>query len=342
MVKHYAYVTVKSGSHFPELITKEVTKPGSYNWWKAFNAYPNWTGEVREVDTLAKEDFENFDIIHLTLAGVHTALIQNIRKILGENSNTLLILSTDYTFENFESGFNSPLDMHMATRCADLIFAQEPAQQGLYQYIVKEYMKKPWTIPLIPHPVDTEGIKAMYVKPDQRLDMAVYLFHKYERHVSIPSMLLDGLGVPSLMVGYLDEHALRAGRGAGESLPAGYFHFNAGWLDWKTYIYMLRHCTVGLDYWTLHSYSRFPQELACLGIPAVCSSHGYSGTLLYPETCHSPYDLPALRSSLERLVKDEEFWKKTADYAYEKVETMNWKNSVENLLKALEERGFHI
>jgi len=342
MVKHYCFVTAKGGSHFPELVTKEVTKPGSFNWYKAFDAYPNWTGEVRERETLSKKDFENFDIVHLTLAGVNVQLIKDIRAVLREGSSTLLILSTDYTFENFENGFIHPLDMHEAAKCADFIFAQEPAAQGLWSYIVKEYMKHKWNVPLIPHPVNTEGIKAMYVKPEERLDMCAYLYHKYERQTVIPSMLLDGLGIPSLMMGYLDAEALMAQHGLGKTLPAGFFNFNAGWLDWKTYIYMLRHCTVGLDYWTLHSYSRFPQELACLGIPAVCSSHGYSGTLLFPETCHSPYDLPALRASLERLVKDEEFWKKTADYAFEKVETMNWHNSVENLLKALEERGFHV
>jgi len=342
LVKHYCFVTLKEGSHFPELVTNEVTKPGSLNWYKAFNSHPNWTGEVRERGTLAKDDFENFDIIHLTLAGVNVQLIKDIRAVLGEGSNTHLILSTDYTFENFENGFIHPLDMHEAAKCADFIFAQEPAQQGLWNYIVKEYMKKPWTVPLVPHPVNTEGIKAMYVAPEQRLDMIAYLYHKYDRQTVIPSMLLDGLGIPSLMMGYLDVQALKAGRGAGKEVPAGFFHFNAGWLDWKTYIYVLRHCTLALDYYVLSSYSRFPQETACLGIPMVCSTHSYTGTLLYPETSHSPYDLPALRASLERLVKDEEFWKKTADYAFEKVETMNWHNSVENLLKAMEERGFKV
>ena len=340
MVKHYCFVTTKGGSHFPELITKEVTKPGSLNWYKAFNAYPNWTGEVRERDTLAKEDFENFSIIHLTLAGVNVQLIKDIRHALGQGSSTLLILSTDYAFENFENGFNYPLEMHEGAKCADFIFAQEPAQQGLWNYIVKEYMKKTWTVPLVPHPVNTEGIKPMYVEPEQRVDKCAYLYHKYDRQTVIPSMLLDGLGIPSLMLGYLDVQALRAGRGVGKEVPAGFFHYNAGWLDWKTYIYELKHCTLALDYYMFHSYSRFPQETACLGIPMVCSSHSYSGTLLYPETSHSPYDLPALRASLEKLIKDQELWKKTVDYAREKVETMNWHNSVENLLKAMEERGF--
>lgn len=342
MVKHYCTVTVKGGSHFEELVTREVTKPGSMNWWKAFDAEPNWTGEVREISTLSKEDLERFDILHLTLAGVNVPVIINIRKALGESSSTLLILSTDYTFENFEAGFNHPLDIHKAVRCADFIFAQEPVQRELYDYIVKEYMKKKWSVPVIPHPVDTQGIKAMYVKPEQRLDLVAYVYHKYQRCLTVPSMLLDGLGVPSLMLGYLDLEALKLGRGPGKDVPAGFFHFNAGWLDWKTYIYMLRHCTIGLDFWVIHSYSRVPLEFACLGIPAVCTSHSYTGTLLYPETTHKPWDLQALRKSLARLVKDEEFWSQTAAYAFEKVEEMNWHNSVQKLLNALKERGFHV
>lgn len=342
MVKHYCFCTVEEGSHWPELVTPEVTKPGSLNWYKAFNAYPNWTGEVRERKTLAHKDFENFDIVHLTLAGCNVQMIMDIRRVLGNSSSTLLILSTDYTFENFETGFIHPLDMHKAAKCADFIFAQEPAQQGLFNYIINEYLKKQWTVPCIPHPVQTDGIKPMYVDPEKRLDMIAYVYHKFDRQMVVPSMLLDGLGIPAMVLGFLDLQAMKSGRGSGKDMPAGFFHFNAGWLDWKTYIYILRHCTIGFDYYVAHSYSRVPQEFACLGIPAVCSVHSYSGSLLYPETSHSPYDLLALRKSLETLIKDQEFWKKTADYAFEKVETMNWHNSVENLLKAMEERGFKV
>lgn len=271
---------------------------------------------------------------------MNVSIIKNVRAVLGNSSSTKLILSTDYTFENFENGFEGPLDMHQGTKCADFIFAQEPAQQGLFNYIVTEYMKKKWTVPLVPHPVDTQGIKALYVDPEQRFDMIAYVYHKLDRRITVPSMLLDGLGIPSWMTGYLDVQAIQAGRGSGKDIPAGFFDFNSVWQEWKKYIYMLRHCTFGLDYYVFHSYSRVPQEFACLGIPAVCTTHSYSGSILYPETSHSPYDLPALRKSLERLVKEPEFWKKTADYAFEKVESMNWNNSVENLLKAMEERGF--
>jgi len=342
LVKHYCFVTAEGGSHFRELVTKEVTKPGSYNWYKAFDSYPNWTGEVRETRSLAHEDFENFDLIHLTLAGVNVPVIQKIRSVLGDNSDTQLILSTDYTFESFENGFLHPLDMHKAAKCADFIFAQEPAQQGLFNYIVKEYMKRKWTVPLVTHPVDTDGIKQQYVKPEQRLDMIAYVYHKFDRQLTIPSMLLDGLGIPALMLGFLDIQAIQAGRGPGKEIPAGFFHFNAGWLEWKTYLYMLRHCTIGFDFYVIHSYSRVPQEFACLGIPAVTTTHSYTGTILYPETSHSPYDLPAIRKNLEMLIKDRELWKKTADYAFEKVESMNYKNSVENLLRVMDERGFKI
>jgi glycosyltransferase involved in cell wall biosynthesis len=342
MVKHYAFVTFRDGSHFAEMTDPKVNKPGSGNWYRAFNAYPNWTGELRERGSLAKDDFENFDIIHLTLAGVNVQLVKDIREVLGNSSSTLLILSNDYAFENFENGFEWPTDMHEAAKCADFIFIQEPTQLGLWQHIVKEYIHKPWTVPVIPHPVNTEALKALYVKPENRLDMAVYVYHKYERQIQIPSMLLDDLGIPTLMMGYLDAYALRQGRGQGRTLPAGFFNFNAGWLDWPTYSYILRHCTVGLEYYVVHSYGRVPQEYACLGIPAVCSNHSYTSTILYPGTCFSPYDLSAMRKSLERLVKDQEFWKQTADYASEKVETMNWQHSVENLLKALEEREFKV
>jgi hypothetical protein len=342
MVKHYVFVTIKQGSHFTEMLDPKVHKPGSGNWYRAFNAYPNWTGELREAGSLAKDDFKNFDIIHLTLAGVNVPLIKDIREILGQSSSTKLILSTDYAYENFENGFEKAVDMHEAAKCADLLFAQEPVQQGLWQYIAKEYMHKPWTIPLIPHPVDTASIKKEYVKPEQRLDMAVYIYHKYERHLQIPSMLFDGLGIPSLMMGYLDAATLLRGMGQTREIPGGYFNFNAGWLDWPTYVYMLRHCTVGLEFYVMHSYGRVPQEYACLGIPAVCSTSSYTGTVLYPGTAISPYDMPAMRKALELYVKDREFWQQSANYAFEKVETMNWQHSVENLLKALEERGFKV
>jgi intein/homing endonuclease len=87
---------------------------------------------------------------------------------------------------------------------------------------------------------------------------------------------------------------------------------------------------------------RYEMETACLSIPTVCTNHIYMGLKLFPMVCHDPTDFEGLRSSLQKLMDNEEFYHSVADYAYEHVEEFNHENSKKRLLEELEKRGFHV
>jgi len=62
-VPRYVLVTT-DGSHFPDLIEEKVSRPGCYQWFRAFSK-GGWSGEVRHVKTIAEADYQKWDIIHV-------------------------------------------------------------------------------------------------------------------------------------------------------------------------------------------------------------------------------------------------------------------------------------
>jgi intein/homing endonuclease len=81
---------------------------------------------------------------------------------------------------------------------------------------------------------------------------------------------------------------------------------------------------------------------ACLGIPTVCTDRIYMGHKLFPMTTLDPMDFEGIRTTLQKLIDNEEFYHQVADYAFEKVEDYNWENSKKRLLTAMEEVGLKV
>lgn len=322
------YVLVAdTGAYFKDLIEEPISRPGCYQWFRAFNVGGDF-GTVKHIREMAEADYQKYDIVHVNLCGVNAPHIPKIKEYL-KGSSTILITNQDYATENFQEGFKRPKDFYEAIKAADFVFCQEPWSTNFMQFLIDTHMREKKKVECIPHPVDTEGLKRYKLDYEQRIDLIAVQYHRYRNELLIPSMISWGLKYPTVLFGYV-----------GGNIPVGLFNFTAPMMDWKKYFYVLAHCSLAFDYVSLyHCMGRFPEECACLGIPCVTTSHIYTGLKLYPKVCHEPMDLKGLRNSLKRLIEDQELYHEVADYAYERVEEFNWENSKKKLLTALEERG---
>jgi len=341
----YLFLTT-TGSHFPQHVREETGMPGSYEWYKAFNSYPGCSGEIRHVQEVANTEFSHYDIIHINLADVATEMIETIKDII-EGSSTKLILNLDYAVEMVDGIRRWRHNWNVffkALKCADFVFAQSEYQKNFLQAIWKHLLHREEKIPFIQHPVDTTGLKRLYVEPENRLDMVAVHYHRYDAHLIIPAMIARGgemhtighfhdlkVEVPTILFGFAEP-----------IVDMTLFNYVSCRHEWDKYIYMLSHCTFAVSYYTLHSQDRPLAECACLGIPAVATTCSVFGRKLFPRTTFPPQNIEAMVNMMRKLKQNERFWKYVKDYAWQKVENYGRKPSVERLLNGMRDWGIKI
>lgn len=292
---------------------------------------------------LAPNQFDDYNIIHLNLSGDAQDLPTTIKKLM-RSTSTKLILNLDYSVDNFQPAFLQPGKFISAIWSADFVFAVEPSQLALLQYLfthMKELasegvkIREKLVVPLIPHPCPTEDTKKFAMPPDERMDIIAVQYHRYSKHYIIPAMLVRNImhpkapmPFPTMMVGCTDA-----------SMATGLFDAQHSYTEWEGFMYLLSHCNYALTYSTVSSHSRFAEETASLGIPCVGSMNQYMVAELFPRIAHNLYDFEGMRQSLERLVRDEEFYKEVAAYASERVEGYGWEKSKQRLLEGMKTWG---
>lgn len=341
----YLFLTVPGG-HFPHLIRQETIMPGSYEWFKAFNKFSGCSGEIRNIQDVANTEFLKYDIIHVNLSGLSGESILAVKEIT-KGSSTRLVLNLDYGVQQFADIDRWRYDVTgfiKALECADFLFAQTEYQRSFLQLIWKHILKRQQRIPLITHPLDTEGLKKFYVDPKERRDTVAVMYHRYDKHLLIPSIIAKGgekrtvgkfhdlkVEVPTQLFGY-DER----------TLDLTFFDSTSLRHRWDKYIYMLSHCTEAISYYSKDSQDRFLAECACLGIPAVATTHSVFGRRLFPRTTFKPHHLEAMINAMRRLKEDDAFWNYVKDYAWKTVENFSDKPSVERLLGSMRSWGIKI
>lgn len=317
-------------------VSKEasVQRPGVYQWHEAFNKGKD-SGEIAHTLNIAPMDLEKYDIIHINGCGSDIDLVPKIKQVL-RGSSTVVIFNMDYAIENFQQGFPNVQFFYKSIALADFVFAVEPAQQAWLNFIM-HYLIEPKrlkvNVPIIRHPCDVQGIRGGYVSPDERLDRIVWCYHRYDKHVYLPNAISWNLEAyhPKMPSKVIKVPVYMAGMG-GVAVVLDMFD---GWFTyrhWMFYLYELAHSTIGAEYYTIHSHSRFPEECAVLGIPCVGTDRAFSILKLHPYTCHSMLDFVGMRHSLERLVGDKEFYEKCVDYAWEHVQELDHEPSKMKLL----------
>lgn len=335
----YLHLTT-DGCYFPDLIKEKVSRPGMYQWARAFNTGKD-KGEIKHINDVAQNDVKNYDIIHANLCGVSAASIPRIKEAM-KGSNTKLVVNLDYAIEIAQEGFSGhPREMWEALMAADFIFAVEPFQSNFISFFLKYHCperKAKTQVPIVPHPCDTQGLKQFRVPNEDRLDQCAVMIHRYKEQVMVPAMISWGMRSTTWGIGFTQG-----------PIPLGMFTESSPLMEWDRYIYRLAHCTTALDYYLgIHSHSRFVEECACLGIACVSTEESYMGKLLFPEINHNEIDLQGIRDDLEKLEKGFEsgepdsFYLDMQEKGAERIEQFNWENSKKRLLEAMATWGIEI
>lgn len=340
------YCLVTAGATwYPSLLKKDVERPGLYNWCRLFN------GEVLPWADFqfGRRRLDEFDIVHCNLAGLDIPLVKQVREALPRSTSTKLVVNLDYGLEVMQYATNDPLEILGALLEADFILAVEPAHAGFIEFLLKT-SGRPTKIQVIPHPQDSETIKkpfpeGMFLPYDQRGDILMTHFHRYDSHVFIPVMLMQnlpktqsGVNFTRALVGYAAETSEKA------KMLASIIHnlemrkcleMILPMQSWQTYMRFAMTVDLCLDYYSISSHGRVQEDMACIGVPCVSTNYSYSATKLYPEITHDPRDIKGMRASLEKLITDPEFYSRIAEFAYNEVDFYSFSRSRERLLTAM-------
>ena len=314
-----------------------VHRPGVYQWHEAFNKGKD-TGEVRHTMNLAPMDLEKYDIIHINGCGADVDLLPQVKQALG-SSSIPVIFNLDYAIENWQQGFAKVDGFFKTLSMADFVFAVEPGQQALLNYCLKQVIRpkrERVNVPVIPHPCDVQRLSANIVPREEQLDRIIICFHRYDKHIYIPACVTWDLEAyhPTVPFKAIRVPVYLANIFGATGLPM-HIHFFDGFItgkSWPFWIYELAHSTIGMEYYSIHSHSRYPEEAACLGIPVVGTNLAHSINTLHPYTSHSLLDFGGMRRSLQRLMGDEEFYDKCKNYALEHVKELDHQPSKMKLL----------
>lgn len=319
----YCFVT-RGVSFFPESL-EPFQRSGLWQWRHAFDGDTRFWADLQK----RKEQLLDYDIIHINAIADDIGLATEIEPFL-KGSKTKLAINMDISINYFDKHMHLR-DFVSDLHAADLVFGVEPTQVNLMNYLMYiTQRKKPGYAALIAHPVNTSMLMdKVFVEYDKRYNILACQYHKYDGHYEIPRMLMVSLPDDYIgaMMGYI-----------GTINNADMADIIMPYNNWEKYIYFLARCKVGLEYRTHKAASRFVMEAGALGIPVVTTNDSHMGRLIFPEICHDVGDFVAIRSSIERLIKDEDYRLELARKGIDKLEPYNLKNSkakMEALISAL-------
>lgn len=337
-----------SVNDYRRVMAMPVFGAGLVNWFKALGSDMASPAELGEDPASA---LERYDWVLLNLAGTDLGVPAKLRNALGWNSSTKLVVNDDYAVEVLQKAIQdskgSLNGMLKDLYVADLLFAQEPYQLEMMNYIIRwnkeDNARKnigsryPITT-LISHPVNTANLKQWAVTDlDQRSPTIGIMYHRLDGQTYIPSLIarnqpaswFNGMPPLTCMYSYVDKYNIFSNEDR-------LFDIMVEHLDFGRLLYLLVTNIAALDYYTIHSHSRFSGECACLRVPLVTTDFSFNARTLFPNNVAPYWKWQDLRDKLARLVSDEKYWNECVDHAYDKVEEFNYPNSIGKLKMAME------
>jgi len=118
----YCHVVYKITNGMKAALDEVPRRSGMYNWMFLFK------GEMVPINEVSKDYLEKFDVVQVNLSPVDQVLVPEVRRILGNNSSTLLIANNDYVCEAWGKWGTHPLYYHQVQEVADAVFGTEPYQ----------------------------------------------------------------------------------------------------------------------------------------------------------------------------------------------------------------------
>lgn len=291
---------------------------GFYNWHRAFE------GEFNLYKT-KEHALENYDILFMGMSKpeLEGVVATQIRKKIGHDTKTKLVICIDYAIELWQGTFN-PHALENELMQADMIFVSEPTMQSYVKALLNDRKE----VHHLVHPSALDDIRRMYKPKELRSDEIIALIHRYDNNWMAPYLVTKDLPWNTWLL-CLDPNILVTLYAYFKYLKAGFEFLQ--YLDWAS------RKKVMLDsYHKIHTYGRAAVDSACLQVPIVGSNWTYSQNYLWPKLTVEAGDVSKQKELIIKLFEDENFYDDVVEEAAEKVEMYSYENRVKALLDKLE------
>ena len=272
---------------------------------------------------------EDHDILFLGLSRpeLDGCLASRIRKQLGDNSKTKLVVCIDYAIELWQGVFN-PHNLERELMAADMIFVSEPAMKSHVEAVLSDASGKPRkTVHHICHPTNIDALRTFYKAKSLRSDEVVALIHRYDNNWMAPYLATKDLP--------WNTHAVLLDPGLEQQIYA-YFNYVRPGVEFLQYLDWVSRMKVLVDsYHRIHTYGRTAVDNACLQIPTVGADWTYAQKLLWPDLTVAAGDVFGQKKLIIKLMENEEFYDECCEKANDKVQEFDYENSRKKLLDKL-------
>lgn len=317
-----------SAHHFREEIEKpegELVISGLYQWGHVFEKF-GAGGEYLYIPELQGYQIEEYDIVHVNMTQNNQTIISEIRDRIGWNTKTVIVCNVDICSELWQSAYGRlPLGLLREIDKADVLFNVEPKGADILS------MSLGRDVPVIPHPVDVEGIRAKHLNYARNGGLAV-IQHRYNGgNWLLPYLSTRDLDITRWLFGWTS--------GDVGDRPDLLYNRVLERVEFDSMMEILSQFSIGMDLFTYSAYGRFPVECGALGIPCITSDRIAAGPLVHPSLVVDPLDARGVRCLVLRLLTDIDFWEKCAQEAFGGAGEYSLERSYEKMTAAVSGGG---
>lgn len=309
---------------------------GLFQWTRAFAQFGK-DGQMSGM--IKKHEMEKFDVVHTNWTPAHPGYPEAIRRELGENSSTKLIVNVDYAINHWNH--ISPLVLAHQLRQADFVFSVESfGADRIARLMLDENINEGTYVrgyvPVIPHPIDVETVKTVRKPTEEREMLITCQYHRYHNNwceywyplqFTMKTARADGnerintalMNVEGEGVKYHDMFNVARGRS-----------------DYPSYMEALSHAMVNMDITPDYTYGRGIVDAAALGVPTIASNTIEAARRIWPELIVQYGDDAAVEHMIISLLGDNDRYDAMQLRGIEKCEDYNLENSYNKMVEYLE------
>jgi hypothetical protein len=302
-----------------QLLRAPLLIGGFYNWHRVlsgeFELHGNRAGTLKD-----------YDIIFLGMSKpeLEGMMISEIRKEIGDNSNTLIVACVDYAIEIWGSTFNIK-QLKDELEKADIVFTGEPKMRNQLEALINKPVK------FLTHPTNTAILKEKAQPYESRQNAVLCLIHRYNNDWVPPWLVVKDFKDIMDYAVFLDGHP----NNLVTKMP--FFRQVRPGVDYDPWIEFLKQAKIVVDsYHNMHTYGRGIVDAACLKVPVIGTNIVYAQAQLFPKLTTEPNDILHQRELLAQLKGDRKFYEEVAEYAYEAVDMFSYQDSLENFKNMVE------
>lgn len=293
-------------------------KTGLFNWQRLFRGFA--------AQSHVLENPQDYDVIHIQVSGTNFDAPRQIRKKLGYNSDTKLVVNLDYAPEFWYMYPPYPDLLLDQLNHADYVMSVEPHAAQL----LAELLGRP--VYTIPHPAEIDSIMAQ-AKPIHERSEALVMLHR-DMQDYLPYWMLKESFLRTRVIGRLSPVANATGSAI--DYPAMmYDYIHEGYLGGEQAIEVMSRVLLAVDCYTHHVCGRSQIEMAALGVPCIGYANVWAQRECFPALTIEPGDVLAARALVRRLLEDQEFYQKVSREAQEKARMFDYDHARERYLTML-------